>query len=181
MKSLLKSSATGNDSYPPRFRRLINRAPKMESPSIPDNRPHKTAPMAPSPATLEPNDDLITKTQTLSVRSDSPPGQTYEPSAFGRPAIGRPPMGSRQISLGAKTNSESTRRPSIDQESIADSIGNQSLGHHSIGGQPDRQWQYGQHQFDQRSFSNLSVDQQSVGNQSLGHHSIGGPPRGYYS
>ncbi|KAJ5306723.1 PAS-associated C-terminal [Penicillium antarcticum] len=153
----------------------------MESPSIPDNRPHKAAPMAPTPAIVEPNDDINTKTQTLSVRSDSPPGQAYEPSAFGQPAIGRPPMGSRQPSMGARTNGESTRRYSIDQESIADSIGNQSLGHHSIGGQPDRQWQYGQHQFDQRSQSNLSLDQQSVGNQSLGHHSIGGPPRGYYS
>ncbi|KAJ6086846.1 PAS-associated [Penicillium canescens] len=126
----------------------------MESPSFPDNRPHKTAFMAHTPEIVEPNDDSITKTQTLSVRSDSPPWQAYEPSAFGQPAIGRPPTGS-------KINGESSRRYSVDQESIVDSIGNQSLGHHSIGGQPDRQWQYGQHKFDQRSLSNLSLDQQS--------------------
>ncbi|KAJ6009860.1 PAS-associated [Penicillium canescens] len=146
----------------------------MESPSIPDNRPHKAAFMAHTPEIVEPNDDTITKTHALSVRSDSPPWQAYEPSAFGQPVIGRPPTGS-------KINGESSRRYSMDQESIVDSIGNQSLGHHSIRGQPDRQWQYGQHQFDQRSLTNLSLDQQSVGNQSLGHHSIGGPPRGYYS
>ncbi|OQD88701.1 hypothetical protein PENANT_c003G10270 [Penicillium antarcticum] len=127
--------------------------------------------MAPTPAIVEPNDDINTKTQTLSVRSDSPPGQAYEPSAFGQPAIGRPPMGSRQPSMGARTNGESTRRYSIDQESIADSIGNQSLGHHSIGGQPDRQWQYGQHQFDQRSQSNLSLDQQSPTSSTRDVHS----------
>ncbi|KAJ5766332.1 PAS-associated C-terminal [Penicillium nucicola] len=153
----------------------------MEPPSIPDNRPYKSSSMPHTPAIVEPNDDFITQTQTMSVRSNSPPGQAFEPSAFGQPAIGRPPMGSRQSSIGARTNGDSPRRYSIDQESIADSFGNQSLGHHSIGGQPDRQWQYGQHQFDQRSQSNLSLDQESVGNQSLGHHSIGGPPRGYYS
>jgi hypothetical protein len=174
MKSLLKNPTEGNDTYPLHFLRSINRRYKMESPSIPDNRPHKTAFMAHAPEIAEPNDDSITETQTLSVRSDSPPRQAYEPSAFGQPAIGRPPTGS-------KINGEPSRRYSVEQESIVDSIGNQSTCHHPIGGQPDRQWQYGQHQFDQRSLSNLSLDQQSVGNQSLGHHSIGGPPRSYYS
>ncbi|KAK4869293.1 hypothetical protein LT330_006293 [Penicillium expansum] len=128
-----------------------------------------------------------------SSRSHSP-GQAYEPLAFGQPAIGRPPMGPQERSMPRNTNGtsngihngeQSFRRPSIDQESVADSVATLDLGYHTIG-QPLRREKHssastGHQPFDQRSLGALSLDQQSVGTQSLGHHSIGGPPRSYVS
>lgn len=79
-----------------------------------------------------------------------------------------------------------SRKPSIDQASVAESNATLDLGYHSIGRpQPpprsEKRLSVGSKDFDQRSFGALSLDGQSVGNQSLGHHSIGGAPGAYYS
>ncbi|CAI7606654.1 unnamed protein product [Penicillium palitans] len=123
-------------------------------------------------------------------------GQVYEPLAFGQPAIGRPYMGPQErsmprfntnVSNGTYNHEKSIRKPSVDQQSVADSTATLDLGYHVMG-QPPRHERHSStstghqtcHQtFDQRSLSTLPVDQQSVGNQSLGHHSITGPPGGY--
>ncbi|KAJ5348068.1 PAS-associated C-terminal [Penicillium brevicompactum] len=142
-----------------------------------------------------------------SLRSGSPAGQAYEPQAFGQPAIGRPPMAPRQRSTQSRaqsrphsslsayqngysgngyTGEQPSRKPSIDQASVAESNATLDLGYHSIG-QPqlpprsEKRLSISTNNFDQQSIGGLSIDQQSVGNQSLGHHSIGGPPGGYYS
>ncbi|KAJ5425349.1 hypothetical protein N7465_000419 [Penicillium sp. CMV-2018d] len=120
-------------------------------------------------------------------------GQAYEPLAFGQPAIGRPCMGpqerwmprfnTKHVSNGSYNSEQSGRKPSVDQESVADSTATLELGYHAMG-QKTRHEKHaststGHQTFDQRSLSTLSLDQQSVGNQSLGHHSMGGPPGGY--
>ncbi|KAJ5531352.1 hypothetical protein N7527_004745 [Penicillium freii] len=120
-------------------------------------------------------------------------GQVYEPLAFGQPAIGRPYMGTQErwmprfntkhVSNGSYNSEQSVRKPSVDQESVADSTATLDLGYHAMGQQPRHEkhssTSTGHQTFDQRSLSTLSLDQQSVGNQSLGHHSMGGPPGGY--
>lgn len=120
-------------------------------------------------------------------------GQVYEPLAFGQPAIGRPYMGTQEhwmprfntkhVSNGSYNSEQSVRKPSVDQESVADSTATLDLGYHPMGQRPRHEkhssTSTGHQTFDQRSLSTLSLDQQSVGNQSLGRHSMGGPPGGY--
>ncbi|KAJ5971223.1 PAS-associated C-terminal [Penicillium vulpinum] len=132
----------------------------------------------------DPRDDLKSLAQSSS-HSHSP-GQSYEPAPFGQPAIG-PPMGLLQrsmsrfsangVSNGIYSGDQSARKPSIDQESVVDSVTTQDPGYHPIDQPPRHEKQpsssTGQ-TFDQRSISTLSLDQVSIGNQSLGHHSIGG-------
>lgn len=170
----------------------------MEPPSIPDNRPHKRhSAMSSTPTIVEPGDfNAHFKTSAHNYSRSHSPAQAYEPLAFGQPAIGRPPMGSQERSMpGFNTNGCSngnyngekpSRKLSIDQESVADSVATLDLGYHAIGQPPRRNEKHsststGNQSFDQRSLSALSLDQQSVGNQSLGHHSIGGPLGGYLS
>lgn len=172
----------------------------MEPPSIPDNRPHKAM-----PHTMNDIDGPAFRGSAQnSLRSGSPAGQAYEPQAFGQPAIGRPPMTPRQRSAQGRAQSrphsslsvyqngygnghpgeQTSRRPSIDQASVAESNATLDLGYHSIG-QPqppprsEKRLSISNNNFDQQSIGGLSIDQHSVGNQSLGHHSIGGPPGGY--
>lgn len=173
----------------------------MEPPSIPDHRPHRTQAMAP---TIDDIDAPVFRSSAQDLlRSNSPAGQASRPQAFGQPAIGRPPLAPRQPSAQSRRSSrprdlangfqndpngygdpngeQSGRKYSIDGDSVAESIATQDLGHHSIG-QPqppsrsEKRSSVSSNNFDQRSVSDLSIDQQS-----LGHHSIGGPSGGYYS
>ncbi|CAI7654505.1 unnamed protein product [Penicillium viridicatum] len=120
-------------------------------------------------------------------------GQVYEPLAFGQPAIGRPCIGpqerwmprfnTKHVSNGSYNSDQSVRKPSVDEESVADSNATLDLGYHAMG-QKTRHKKHsststGHQAFDQRSLGTLSLDQQSVRNQSLGHHFMGGPPGGY--
>jgi hypothetical protein len=170
----------------------------MDSPSIPDNRPHKRVSAMPgTPAIVEPRDsDTMLRNTPRNYLRPSSSGQAYEAPAFGQPAIGRPQMGPRQRSVPPNStpngfsygvnHSEPARRPSIDQQSVADSVATLDLGYHSIGQPQSRHEKHsststGHHTLSQRSPSVLSLDQESIGNQSLGHHSIGGPPNGSLS
>lgn len=175
----------------------------MEPPSIPDHRPHRTQAMAPT-IDDDINAPVFRSSAPDLLRSNSPAGQASRPQVFGQPAIGRPPLAPRQPSAQSRPPSrprgsangfqnghngyadpngeQSGRKYSIDGDSVAESIATQDLGHHSIGqSQPPprsekRSSVSSNNNFDQRSVSDLSLDQQS-----LGHHSIGGPSGGYYS
>lgn len=173
----------------------------MEPPSIPDHRPHRAQAMA---HTIDDIDAPVFRSSAQDlVRSSSPAGQVSRPQAFGQPAIGRPPLAARQPSAQSRPSSrlqgpangfhnghngygdsngeQSGRKYSIDGDSVAESVATQDLGHHSIG-QPqppprsEKRSSVSSNNFDQRSVSDLSLDQRS-----LGHHSIGGPSGGYYS
>lgn len=174
----------------------------MEPPCIPDHRPYKRHSAMSSTLTMVELEDLGAQCKP-SARNSSRAhslGQVYEPLAFGQPAIGRPYMGPQErsmprfntnVSNGTYNHEKSIRKPSVDQQSVADSTATLDLGYHVMG-QPPRHERHSStstghqtchqtcHQtFDQLSLSTLPVDQQSVGNQSLGHHSITGPPGGY--
>ncbi|KAJ6142308.1 hypothetical protein N7497_011407 [Penicillium chrysogenum] len=76
------------------------------------------------------------------------------------------------------------RNPSIDQESVTDSVATLDLGYHTIGQPlPQRRRQSststGYQSFDQRSLRTISLDQQSIGTQPLGYYSTDALPGGY--
>jgi hypothetical protein len=168
----------------------------MEPPSIPDNRAHKRHfAMSSTPNIVDP-DDFVAQFKASAhhhSRSHSP-GQAYEPLAFGQPAIGRPPMrpqgrsvsrlSSNGIPNGIYNGEKFGRKPSIDQESVTDSVATLDLGYHTIGQPlPLRRRQSststGHQSFDQRSLSTISLDQQSIGTQPLGYYSTDALPGGY--
>lgn len=167
----------------------------MEPPCIPDNRPYKRHSAVSSTPTIVEPDDFIAHFKTSARNSwhSHSLGLAYEPLAFGQPAIGRPHMGPQErsiprfntnsVSYSTCNNEQSVRKPSVDQESVADSIATLDLGYHSIGQLPRHEkhssTSTGHQTFDQRSLRTLFLDEQSVGNQSLGHYSICGPPGGY--
>jgi hypothetical protein len=168
----------------------------MEPPSIPDNRAHKRHfAMSSTPNIVDP-DDFVAQFKASAhhhSRSHSP-GQAYEPLAFGQPAIGRPPMRPQgrsmsRLSTNGIPNSiyngeKFGRNPSIDQESVTDSVATLDLGYHTIGQPlPQRRRQSststGYQSFDQRSLRTISLDQQSIGTQPLGYYSTDALPGGY--
>ncbi|KAJ5593158.1 hypothetical protein N7537_010062 [Penicillium hordei] len=150
--------------------------------------------MSSTPTMVEPDDfGAYFKTSARNSSRSHSVGQVYELLAFGQPAIGRPHMRPQERSMPRfNTNSVSNstwnseqpgRKPSVDQESVADSTATLDLGYHAIGQQPRRKrhssTSTGRQTFHQPSLSTLSLNQQSVGNQSPGYHSMGGPPGGY--
>ncbi|CAP86334.1 Pc20g10050 [Penicillium rubens Wisconsin 54-1255] len=151
--------------------------------------------MSSTPNIVDP-DDFVAQFKASAhhhSRSHSP-GQAYEPLAFGQPAIGRPPMRPQgrsmsRLSTNGIPNSiyngeKFGRNPSIDQESVTDSVATLDLGYHTIGQPlPQRRRQSststGYQSFDQRSLSTISLDQQSIGTQPLGYYSTDALPGGY--
>ncbi|OQE20994.1 hypothetical protein PENFLA_c015G01883 [Penicillium flavigenum] len=151
--------------------------------------------MSSTPNIVDP-DDFVAQFKASAhhhSRSHSP-GQAYEPLAFGQPAIGRPPMRPQGRSMsrlstngipnGIYNSEKFGRKPSIDQESVTDSVATLDLGHHTIGQPlPRRRTQSststGYQSFDQRSLSTISLDQQSIGTQPLGYYSTDALPGGY--
>ncbi|CAG7962645.1 unnamed protein product [Penicillium nalgiovense] len=168
----------------------------MEPPSIPDNRAHKRHfTMSSTPNIVDPDDFVAQFKASAHNHSHShSPGQTYESLAFGQPAIGRPPMrpqgrpmsrlSTNGIPNGIYDGGKFGRKPSIDQDSVTDSVATPDLGYHTIGQPlPQRRRQSststGYQSFDQRSLSTISLDQQSIGTQSIGYYSTDGLPGGY--
>ncbi|KAJ6178220.1 hypothetical protein N7519_008681 [Penicillium mononematosum] len=151
--------------------------------------------MSSTPNIVDP-DDFVAQFKASAhhhSRSHSP-GQAYEPLAFGQPAIGRPPMRPQgrsmsRLSTNGIPNSiyngeKFGRKPSIDQESVTDSVATLDLGYHTTGQPLPRHRRQsststGYQSFDQRSLSTISLDQQSIGTQPLGYYSTDALPGGY--